>query len=67
LINENQKKKWEIKQYEAEIRRQHRELAIRNESKKTKNQLNSEIFEMQEKEKSEDDIEAATTNVLRKG
>jgi hypothetical protein len=67
LENEKQKKELEIKQHEAEIERQHEELEIRNKSKEEINQLNKEIFEMQEKEKREDVIETSTTNVLRKG
>jgi hypothetical protein len=67
LENEKQKKELEIRQHDPEIRRQHRELQIRNETKEEINQLNKEIYEMQEKEKLEDLIETSTTNVLRKG
>jgi hypothetical protein len=67
MENEKQKKELEIRQYNTEIKRQHEELEIRNKSKDEINQLNREIFEMQEKEKLEDVIETSTTNILRKG
>jgi hypothetical protein len=67
MENEKYKKELEIRQHEAGLKRQHRELEICNESQESINQLNKEIFDMQQKEKIEDAIEVSTTNVLRKG